>query len=544
MSVAELSQARPPGHAFALARLRLPRWSAAAWGAIALVCAFVALTWWWLTQDRGVPGTEPGVALAASLVSRDMLHAGDLLGPLTLNEIHPPLIRTVGALGMLIGGIDPISPVIAENLLFVPLLALGCYQTAKLAAGPRAGLLAVVFALGAPLMTEQFHVLMLDAPQAALVALVCWLVLASDRFRRLGLAALAGAAVGAGAEVKQQFAVYVAGLLAVVLLRGGWRNWRGVAVFAAAALVVCAPWYVAHLGELSQYNDASVAGATPGTLPDRLSLGNVTWYLWGALNGWLYAPLFAIAAIGLATAGLTTARRLRAGGAAPARARTPGSADVMPALLAGALVSWVGLMATPIHVVRYLLPMTVYVAVPATVWIVRLRPRAQALATAALVLAALTGVACSLGFGQPTRVTFGATEADRSIYGVRLANQVVLYAPRAFQLAGPEREGDMLGLLRTLHRHGVQTVAWLREDESPYVFDRYGLSALIWMARLVVLNRYDPAHLPEGTALLVRGARFGTTPPCLRLADGSGVWVRFGSARSPQGASWCPDRRS
>lgn len=50
--------------------------------------------------------------------------------------------------------------------MFVPLLALGCYHVGRLAFGRTAGALAVVFALGSPLLIEQFHVLMLEARQA------------------------------------------------------------------------------------------------------------------------------------------------------------------------------------------------------------------------------------------------------------------------------------------------------------------------------------------------------------------------------------------
>jgi hypothetical protein len=188
--------------------------------------------------------------------------------------------------------------------------------------------------------------------------------------------------------------------------------------------------------------------------------------------------------------------------------------------------------------------MTVYVAVLATVWIVRLRPRGQAIATTVLVLGALTSVACSLGVGQPVRLTLGAAQAsDRSIYGVRLPDQVVLYSPRSFQLSGPKREGDVLALLRALHRRGVRMTAWLPEAEEPYVFDQYGLNALAQMARLGVVEGSDPEHLNDGVALLLRESRFGTTPPCLRLDDGSGVWVRFHSARSPQVPNYCPFRQ-
>ena len=45
---------------------------------------------------------------------------------------------------------------IALNVVFVLLLALGCYNVGRLAFGQLAGVLAVVFALGSPLVIEEF----------------------------------------------------------------------------------------------------------------------------------------------------------------------------------------------------------------------------------------------------------------------------------------------------------------------------------------------------------------------------------------------------
>lgn len=525
-----------PLRTWAPPRPRLADWSGWAWGAIGLTTAFVLVTWWWLTQDHGIPGTEPGAALYAALVQRELLHAGNLLGPLTDKEIHPPLLQVVGAISMLIGGIGVTAPVLGENLVFVPLLALGCYGTGKLLGGPKAGLLAVVFALGTPLLIEQFHVFMVDAPDAALVALSVWLILASDRFARTPVAALAGVAVGLGIETKQQFPFFLAGLVAVVLLRaGGWRNRRGIAAFAAAALVVGSPWYLVHLSHLFELTGASVTSATPGTLPSRLSLDNVAWYGWGALNTLLCAPLFAIAAIGVG--------RAAAGVARGRRALDP--RDVRPELLAGVLVSWLALLVTPIHVVRYMLPMIVYVAALGTAWIVTARASWQRVATAALACAVVaTTLGASFGVGGRVRLMLASGPApDRSVYGIRLPDQVVLYAPRAFMVSGPDRGGDMLALMRALRRSGIEQVAWMPETEEPYYYDHYGIDTFAAMASLATLGSIDPEALPPRTAMLLRSRQFGSAPPCLRLGDGTGVWVRLQRTFSLDVPDFCPLRR-
>ncbi|HEX7290360.1 MAG TPA: glycosyltransferase family 39 protein [Conexibacter sp.] len=199
---------------------------------------------------------------------RELLQSGDLGALLHRSWIYPPLTFTTGAVASLLGGMNVNGP----------LLALGCYQTGRLVSGPAAGFLAV-FALGSPLLAEQFHLFMIDAPEAALVAIAVWLILASDRFRNVRVAATAGVAAGAGMASKEQFVLFVAGLLVVVLAReDGWRNRRGIAAFASCALVIAAPWYLANLSELGTY--ATAAGGSvdlpPGAKPPLLSLASPT----------------------------------------------------------------------------------------------------------------------------------------------------------------------------------------------------------------------------------------------------------------------------
>src|SRR5665811_2452362 len=210
-------------------------WSASAWGAIGITTAFVGLTCWWLTQDRSIPIFDAGAHLETAIYYHHLLQSGDLLGPFNYTSQYPPLAHLVGVFAMFVGGVSVASPIIGENLVFVPLLTLGCYQTGRLLFGPRAGLLAAIFVLGSPLLIAQLHVFMLDAPETALVAVSMWLLLASERFGRTRVAALAGLAVGAGLLSKVQFPFFVVGIALTALALGGWRNWRGLAAFAAIA---------------------------------------------------------------------------------------------------------------------------------------------------------------------------------------------------------------------------------------------------------------------------------------------------------------------
>jgi Dolichyl-phosphate-mannose-protein mannosyltransferase len=376
-------------------RLALPRWSGPAWGAIGVTLLFVAITCWWLSQDRSVQIFDAGTDLNVAFTVHDMFRAGDLFGPLSINYQYPSFAFQVGGLAAMIGGVNVASPILGENLVFGSLLALGCYQVGRLAYGPRAGLLAVVFALGSPLLIEQFHVFLLEVPEAGLMAVAVWLTLASGRFERVGISALAGLAVGCGVATKEQFPLYIAGFLVVAVVRGrGSRNWRGLFAFSAVALVVASPWYIVHLSDLGSF--AHTAGAIgivpPLSKPPLISLGNLTWYFWNLLNAQLFAVLFVFAAVGFLWAVVVLVRR-----------RDPGGWT--PELVGGGVGAWLALSAMPHHETRYTIPMTIYIAVLGTAWIVRLPRVASMLATAVLGLAVVaTTLGASFGVGKPVIV--------------------------------------------------------------------------------------------------------------------------------------------
>jgi 4-amino-4-deoxy-L-arabinose transferase-like glycosyltransferase len=152
----------------------ISRWSSYAWGAIGVAVSFIAITCWWLTQDRSIPIFDAGSHLETAIYFHEQLQLGHLLEPFNNVSQYPPLAHVVGALAMFVGGVNLATPIIAENLVFVSLLTLGCYQTARLLFDSRAGLLAVIFVLGSPLLIAQFHVFMLDAPETALSVACAW----------------------------------------------------------------------------------------------------------------------------------------------------------------------------------------------------------------------------------------------------------------------------------------------------------------------------------------------------------------------------------
>ena len=295
--------------------VHVPTWSSSAWWAIAGTSAFVLLTLWWLTQDQAVPYGDAAEELWAAFRFRDYLLRGDIGAIFEYPAYYPPYGLLLGGLMATVGGVGRNAVVLGVNLVCVPLLALSCYRVGRMVAGPQAGALAVVFALGSPLLIEQFHVFIIDAPEATIVAASVWLTLLSDRFERVGIAALAGLAVGIGTGTKAQFPLYLAGLVAVVLLRGGWRNARGFAAFAVVAVAVAAPWYVEHADRLWLMWRAAGTGegllfpVPPLARPPLLSSANVQWYGWATLNGLLFAPLTAFALVGVVDAGRRLWRR-------------------------------------------------------------------------------------------------------------------------------------------------------------------------------------------------------------------------------------------
>jgi dolichyl-phosphate-mannose-protein mannosyltransferase len=512
------------------------RWSGAALGAAAVTVVFVAVSAWWLSQDRSVPFGGEAQHLYGSLTYYAALKSGHVLRAFEGHTYYPPLVRTFGALSLMVGGMHVAAPVFAQNLVFVPLLALACYRVGALIAGSRAGLLAVVFALGTPLVIEQFHNFMLDAAETALVAAAVWLVLASDRFARAGVAAAAGAAVGFGLLTKQLMPIYLVGLVPAVLARGGgWRHWRGIAAFAGVALLVAGPWYLHHHADWSTWFDTAGTGTEHEPVPVKaappiVSLTNVGWYFWAALNALLFAGLFAFAAFGTGIA----VRRV-------VRERPRPAGDVLPELLWGLAGAWLALLLMRHHDDRYTMPLIVYLSVLATAWIVRLRPSRQAVAVALLVaLVVVANLGATFGVGRDPSQLPLSNGAIHEGEGVPPRDRVVVYSSLDYLLSSPERNGDLLGVMRALRRAGVRRVDWRdHADINDHLFESIGLTIFAHMAGLRTVQFDEASGQPERSALLVREPAARAAGACRRMMNGSGFRITI---RDPggQARAFCP----
>jgi hypothetical protein len=510
--------------------------SPAACASVGLGVLFVAATCLWLSENRGIPVDDAAVHLSSTIDVYEALGAGHLLKAFTEPAPYPPLTYLVGALGILFGGIGVTAPIVAQNLVFVALLTLGCYKVGRLAFGPLAGVLAVVFALGSPLIIEEFHEFMLDAPEAAMVAVSVWAILATKRFSRLGVSALAGIVVGLGMLSKETFVFFIAGVALTSAVRGGRRAWRGAAVFAAFALLVTLPWYLYELSTVHRLSSEALGssgqiatpGVAPGIAPPRLSRANLEWYFWNFLNWQLYVPLFAFSAAGW----IWTMARF-------ARGRPVSS--FAPELAVGAFVAWAALTETYVHDPRYSMPMIIYLAVFGVGWISRLPRRGRLILAAVLAAVALVNT-LGVGFGVGERVASGSVDVTYE----QQPGAATFSSNHGLWIGAPISSGSMLGLLRALRHDGVRDVRWYSEQEGSIEYSFAGIAVLAQIAGLDIPGTgVESAGAGRDYAVLAHGQPVPGLPrPCIRLRGRIGVWVRRGGAEELRAWSYCPLPRS
>ena len=460
------------------------------------------------------------------------LQAGHFSQAVAPHLQYPPLVYLVDAAGFYLGGVNIPAAVIAENLFYVPLLALGCYQLGRLAFSPRVGLLAVAFALGSPLVVLLFHLTMLDTPQAATAAVSVWLILATRYFKDLRFCAAAGVAVGLGMLTKELLALFVIGPLAVTFVRGGWRNWRGMAVFGIALLIVAGPWYIS---DLTQVREIGKSSANPGVIgksslaPTRFSNANLQWYLWTFIDSQLFLPLFLFSTVGGVWTLVGFVRR---------RWVSP----YAPELAIGAFVAWFALTQTFVHDTRYGMSMLVYFAIFGSFWIVRLPRPGRIAATAALAGVVIANtLATTFGVGGNVTLTLPHTPLDVTSH----ANTLTIYSNEGYISPGaPYRKGDMLGTLEALKRRGVEGVLILPSEAPAEAAFVEGMVPLTVIANLQLGEAASLSGLGPNVAVFDR-EKLGKTaaPPCVINNDETGVWIRLGDPYARGAKDFCPTHK-
>jgi hypothetical protein len=508
---------------------RWREWPAEAWGAIAVTALFLCLQCWWVIVDHSVPISDAGFHLQVTIEVFKDLQAGHFSQAVEPHLQYPPLVYLVGALGDYIGGLHAPSMVIAENLFFVPMLALGCYHIGRLAFGPAAGLLAVVFALGSPMVVRLLHLTMLDAPQASMVAVSLWLILDTRYFTRLRWCAAAGVAVGLGMLTKESLALFLIGPLAVTFVRGGWRSWRGLAVFAAVVCVVAGPWYISDFSQVKEIGSGvATAGtaSTSGIAPPRLSGENLEWYLWSFLDLQVYLPLFLFSLVGGVWTIVGFVRR---------RWVSP----LAPELLVGAFVGWLSLTETFVHDNRYAMSMLVYLAVFGSFWIVRLPRPGRLVATATLVVVVLANTLAS-SFGVGGTVSVSLPHALQAAKGQPVA--ATIYSNEGYLVStAPHREDNMEGTLEALKARGVEAVAVLPTETFNEAAFLEGLLPLTVIAGLNLGETSAVSGFNDTVAVFDREKLTNNkTPACIKMPDGTGVWIRLGNPYAAGVQDFCP----
>ena len=369
---------------------------------------FIALSIVWVLVDKRIPGGgDPGIHLHIASNAAELLKDVDLagifdLGPVGDQFFYPPLVHLIGGLPAAFGLAVQDWGTVALNLVFVPILAAGVYLTGKRVYGPVAGALAAIFALGTPMVLSLFHVFVLDAALAAMIAITVAALLACERFELRRPSIVAGALVGVCLLVKPAAPLYLVGPVAVMLIGGGWRQWRNIAFAALAALIVAGPYYLVHLDQVLSLSEETTVGPEPqaiGPIEDRdsrVSYDNLSWYGWAAINQQYFVPLLALFAVGLVAA-LRDLRRRH-----------------LAELLGGVVLTYLALaLLLSIRDARYTLPLVVYVSVIATGWIAttpRLVVRSVGLAVLALAVAA--NVAVSADDGPDLRSQLPGTEYE------------------------------------------------------------------------------------------------------------------------------------
>jgi 4-amino-4-deoxy-L-arabinose transferase-like glycosyltransferase len=485
----------------------------------ALVLARLALAEWWLIADDGVVDVESGRHLMMAWNAYVAMSGGDELVLLRSATEYPPLHHGLGIAGAAIGGLDVESFVAAQDLLCIPALAIGCYGAGSIAYGRTAGLLAAVFALGTPMALSVFHMYLIDTPEAAMVALSVWAILASERFSRTGVAALAGVAVGFGMLAKQNFPIFVVGLGLVVLLRGGWRHWRGLLMFAAVAALISATWYWSEIDRtLELIRGASASAAAPeaasAATPSRWTAQNFGWYLWSTVNMSVYLPLTLLTAAGIVSLGVRWTRT---------RARD----DYTPELIAGGIASYLALSWIALKDPRYALPALPYMAVLGTGWMVTLRLPWRRVAIGALCTIALGNTIAAIG-GTGRTVAFTIPGATPSGLG---EGQFTLAKAGGWIAGPPETEGAVLKTMLAAKAGGATGIAF-DPGAAQSNFNHPGLDIMSRVAEIPLADPYDLQN-PRHVLISSRPPVPPGPAPCAVSSRGMGVYLSTGLVEIP-----------
>ena len=244
---------------------------AVAWLALALVAAV------WLAVDRRPPEWDHANHLERAVLCTRDLQAGDWRAILARSSFYPPLATcTAGAVALVL----PADVAAGVTLLgFLGLGMAAVYLLGRMLVGGRAGVAAALLFGAAPFVVFSTLRLQLDLPLAAMVTLALVTLLATDDFRRLGVAVPLGVVWGLGMLTKPTFALYVGPPALLLLLRGGRRALPGAALATLIAAALGLPWFGPRLLGLGAEVDArAFSQAAESAHPGVFTLVGLVFY--------------------------------------------------------------------------------------------------------------------------------------------------------------------------------------------------------------------------------------------------------------------------
>lgn len=360
------------------------------------------------------------------------------------------------------------------------------------------------------MFVSMIHDYFVDTPQASMVAVTLWATLASNRFERRGVSVLAGALCGLALLTKETSIVFLSGAVLAVIIRGGWRNWVGLLGFCVAVGVIAGPWYIYHEHDLTlTFTSIAQLYVNPVQSPPRWSLASFGWYFWNLVNEQVLLPLTVVFVIGLIVAIRCCIKdRLS-------------SSSVLPEILAGALVAYLGMTYLTHKDPRYSLPGLVYVAVLGTFWIPHIARRRLRLGVTAavIVVAAINFVGMSTGLGGQQRVMLSLPGSQNTMIYPR---QFTLYENTGWLRGGPATDGNARALLAWLHESGVTNIALDPNHDLP---DFSTLGYIPFAEQEQIATSATPLQRPDSAYLFLKYPVAGDPPACQSLTGGYSLYI-------------------
>jgi hypothetical protein len=125
-----------------------------------------------------------------------------------------------------------------------------------------------------------------------------------------------------------------------------------------------------------------------------------------------------------------------------------------------------------------------------------------------------------------------------------LPHEAAIYSNEGYLVSdAPERASNMLGTLRELKQSGVEDVLVLPSTAPNEAAFLEGLLPLTVIAGVNLGESSAPANLPNTVAVFDRELiGKNTVPPCVKLPDGTGVWIRLGNPYAKGAQDYCPSR--